>query len=38
MRKEAAYLERQLDLRAQLDQKAQWKKIHKAMRNVDKRA
>jgi ribosome biogenesis GTPase len=38
MRKEAAYLERQLDVRAQLDQKAQWKKIHKAMRNVDKRA
>ena len=38
MRKEAAYLERQLDVRAQLDQKAAWKKIHKAMRNVDKRA
>ncbi|HVO98753.1 MAG TPA: ribosome small subunit-dependent GTPase A [Bryobacteraceae bacterium] len=38
MRKEAAYLERQLDVRAQLDQKAKWKKIHKAMRNVDKRA
>jgi ribosome biogenesis GTPase / thiamine phosphate phosphatase len=38
MRREAAYLERQLDVRAQLDQKAQWKKIHKAIRNVDKRA
>jgi len=38
MRKEAAYLERQLDVRAQLDQKAAWKKIHKAMRNFDKRA
>jgi ribosome biogenesis GTPase len=38
MRKEAAYLDRQLDVRAQLDQKAKWKKIHKAMRNVDKRA
>jgi ribosome biogenesis GTPase len=38
MRKEAAYLERQLDVRAQLDLKAKWKKIHKAMRNVDKRA
>jgi ribosome biogenesis GTPase len=38
MRREAAYLERQLDVRAQLDQKAQWKKIHKALRNVDKRA
>jgi ribosome biogenesis GTPase len=38
MRREAAYLGRQLDLRAQLDQKAQWKKIHKAMRNVNKRA
>jgi ribosome biogenesis GTPase len=38
MRREAAFLERQLDVRAQLDQKAQWKKIHKAMRNVDKRA
>jgi len=38
MRKEAAYLDRQLDIRAQLDQKAKWKKIHKAMRNVDKRA
>jgi ribosome biogenesis GTPase len=37
MRKEAAYLDRQLDKRAQLEQKAQWKKIHKAMRNVDKR-
>jgi len=32
MRKEAAYLDRQLDVRAQLDQKAKWKKIHKAMR------
>lgn len=38
MRKEAAYLDRQLDVRAQLDEKAKWKKIHKAMRNVDKRA
>jgi ribosome biogenesis GTPase len=38
MRKEAAYLDRQLDVRAQLDLKAKWKKIHKAMRNVDKRA
>jgi ribosome biogenesis GTPase len=38
MRKEAAYLDRQLDVRAQLDQKAKWKKIHKAMRNIDKRA
>jgi ribosome biogenesis GTPase len=38
MRKEAAYLVRQLDVRAQLDLKAKWKKIHKAMRNVDKRA
>ena len=38
MRREAAYLERQLDVRAQLDQKAKWKKIHKAMRNIDKRA
>lgn len=38
MRKEAAYLDRQLDVRAQLDQKAKWKRIHKAMRNVDKRA
>jgi ribosome biogenesis GTPase / thiamine phosphate phosphatase len=38
MRKEAAYLERQLDVRAQLDLKAKWKKIHKAMRNFDKRA
>ncbi len=38
MRKEAAYLERQLDVRAQLDLKAKWKKIHKAMRNADKRA
>ena len=38
MRKEAAYLDRQMDVRAQLDQKAKWKKIHKAMRNVDKRA
>ncbi len=37
MRKEAAYLERQLDVRAQLDLKAKWKKIHKAMRGVDKR-
>lgn len=37
MRREAAYLNRQLDQRAQLEQKAQWKKIHKAMRNVDKR-
>jgi ribosome biogenesis GTPase len=36
MRKEAAYLDRQLDVHAQLDQKAKWKKIHKAMRNVDK--
>lgn len=38
MRKEAAYLERQVDVRAQLNQKAKWKSIHKAMRNVDKRA
>jgi ribosome biogenesis GTPase len=38
MRKEAAYLDRQLDVRAQLDLKAKWKKIHKALRNVDKRA
>jgi ribosome biogenesis GTPase len=38
MRKEAAYLDRQLDVRAQLEVKAKWKKIHKAMRNVDKRA
>jgi ribosome biogenesis GTPase len=38
MRKEAAYLERQVDLRAQLDLKAKWKKIHRAMRNFDKRA
>lgn len=38
MRKEAAYLDRQLDVRAQLDLKAKWKRIHKAMRNVDKRA
>lgn len=38
MRKESAHLERQLDLRAKLDQKAKWKKIHKAMRNVDKRS
>ncbi len=38
MRKEAAYLDRQLDVRAQLDEKAKWKKIHKAMRNLDKRA
>jgi ribosome biogenesis GTPase len=38
MRREAAYLDRQLDVRAQLDLKAKWKKIHKAMRNVDKRA
>ena len=38
MRKEAAYLDRQLDVRAQLEQKAKWKRIHKAMRNVDKRA
>jgi ribosome biogenesis GTPase len=37
LQKEAAYLDRQLDLRAQLEQKAKWKKIHKAMRNVDKR-
>jgi ribosome biogenesis GTPase len=37
MRREAAYLDLQLDKRAQLDQKATWKKIHKAMRNVDKR-
>jgi ribosome biogenesis GTPase len=37
MRKEAAYLDRQLDVRARLDQKAKWKTIHKAMRNVDKR-
>lgn len=36
-RREAAYLERQLDHRAQLEEKARWKKIHKAMRNVDKR-
>jgi ribosome biogenesis GTPase len=38
MRKEAAYLDRQLDVRAQLELKAKWKKIHKAMRNVNKRA
>jgi ribosome biogenesis GTPase len=38
MRKEAAYLDRRIDVRAQLDQKAQWKKIHKVMRNIDKRA
>jgi ribosome biogenesis GTPase len=38
MRREAAYLDRQVDVRAQLDLKAKWKKIHKAMRNVDKRA
>jgi len=38
MRKEAAYLDRQLDVRAQLDLKAKWRKIHKAMRNFDKRA
>ncbi len=38
MRREAAYLERQLDVRAQLDLKAKWKKIHKAMRHMDKRA
>ena len=37
MRREASYLDLQLDKRAQLDQKAKWKKIHKAMRNVDKR-
>jgi ribosome biogenesis GTPase len=37
MRKEAAYLDRQLDVRAQLDLKAKWKTIHKAMRNMDKR-
>jgi ribosome biogenesis GTPase / thiamine phosphate phosphatase len=38
MRKEAAFLERQVDLRAALETKAKWKKIHKAMRNIDKRA
>ncbi len=38
MGREAAYLDRQVDVRAQLDLKAKWKKIHKAMRNVDKRA
>ena len=38
MRKEAAYLERQVDVRAQLETKAKWKRIHKAMRNIDKRA
>jgi ribosome biogenesis GTPase len=37
MRKEAAYHERQVDLRAQLELKAKWKKIHKAMRHIDKR-
>jgi ribosome biogenesis GTPase len=37
MRREAAYLDRQLDVRAQIEQKTKWKKIHKAMRNVDKR-
>jgi ribosome biogenesis GTPase / thiamine phosphate phosphatase len=36
MRREAAYLDLQLDKRAQLDQKARWKTIHKAMRNFDK--
>ena len=38
MRREAAYLDRQLDQRAQLELKARWKQIHKAMRNFDKRA
>ena len=38
MRREAAYLERQLDQRAQLEEKARWKQIHKTMRNFDKRA
>jgi ribosome biogenesis GTPase / thiamine phosphate phosphatase len=38
MRREAAYLDRQVDVRAQLDEKAKWKKIHKAMRNLNKRA
>lgn len=37
MQREAAYLHRQLDQRAQLEEKARWKKIHKAMRNMDKR-
>ena len=38
LRREAEYLKRQVDVRAQLDLKAKWKKIHKAMRNFDKRA
>ena len=37
MRREVAYLDRQLDVRKQLEEKSRWKKIHKAMRNVDKR-
>ncbi len=38
MRREAAFLERQVDARAALEEKAKWKKIHKAMRHMDKRA
>lgn len=37
MLRETAYLDRQLDQRAQLELKAKWKQIHKAMRNFDKR-
>ncbi len=38
MLKEAAHWERQLDMRARLEQKARWKKIHKAMRQMNKPA
>jgi hypothetical protein len=37
MRREVEHLEREQDTLARLEQKRQWKNIHKAMRKADKR-